>query len=167
MCCLCWNALAADGVAASSDDRQSETPELAVLDLDSNRRSLTELRGKVVLVNFWTSWCPPCISEMPALKRLSRSLADERFALLAINVGEGRGVVQRFASLEEAGISLLRDVEGDLARQWGVKVYPTSVILDGNGHRLATIIGETDWDTQARQDQLRALIQAGATKTTN
>jgi hypothetical protein len=104
---------------------------------------------------------------MPALKRLSRSLADERFALLAINVGEGRGVVQRFASLEEAGISLLRDVEGDLARQWGVKVYPTSVILDGNGRRLATIIGETDWDTQARHDQLRALIQAGTTKTTN
>ena len=161
--CLCVAILVAEGVAASGNGVPVAKPQQAFLDLDGNRKTLDDFRGKVVLVNFWTSWCPPCLSEMPALKRLSRAMADQPFALLAVNVAEGRGIVQRFASLEEAGINVLRDVNGRAAEQWAVEVYPTSVIVDGNGHRHATIIGETDWDAQDLHDQLKALISATAT----
>lgn len=141
--------------------------EPLLLDIDGNRKTLDDFRGKVLLINFWASWCPPCIKEMPALERLSRAMVGQPFALIAVNVAEGRGIAQRFAALEAAGIALLRDVNGDMAKHWGVEVYPTSFILDVDGRRHATIIGETDWDSQARRDQLQALIQPTETKTPN
>jgi thiol-disulfide isomerase/thioredoxin len=165
--CLCVGVLITEGVKASSSEGSVPAHELVFLDLDDNRKTLDDFRGKVLLINFWASWCPPCISEMPALKRLSQSMSNEPFALLAVNVAEGLGTVQRFASLEEAGISLLRDVNGDLAKHWGVIVYPTSIIIDGNGRRHTTIVGETDWDAAARYDQLQTLIRATATETTH
>ena len=133
-----------------------------LLDLSGNRTTLDNYRHRVILVNFWTSWCPPCIKEMPALERLSRAMVGQPFALIAVNVAEGRGIAQRFASLEAAGIALFRDVNGDMATQWGVEVYPTSFIVDGEGRIHETIIGETAWDAQARHDQLNALIRATA-----
>ncbi len=163
---LSWllGAVAQAGAAASSNGFTAGQ-ETAFHDVDGRPRTLGEFDGKVLLINFWTSWCPPCIREMPALRRLRRSLSNEPFALLAVNVAEGRGIVQRFAVLEEDGIQLLRDVDGNIARQWGVAAYPTSVILDANGRRRATIVGETDWDSEARYAQLRALIQTTTART--
>jgi hypothetical protein len=90
-------------------------------------------------------------------------MANREFALLAVNVAEGRGTVQRFSSLEAAGIILLRDATGDVAKQWGVEVYPTSVIVDGNGRRQRTIVGETDWDAQAIRERIVELIETTVT----
>jgi thiol-disulfide isomerase/thioredoxin len=156
---FCWSVVAAAGDGSGGDDGTSVAPAMQLKNLKGEQRTLADFRGKVVLVNFWASWCPPCISEMPALKRLSQSMADRSFALLAVNVAEGRGIVQRFASLEESGIELLRDVDGKVAKDWGVEVYPTSVIVDGLGRRQATIVGETDWDAQALYDRLEELVR--------
>jgi len=152
-------AFAGDSSQATVLGREPATPETTLTDLDRRQHGLGDYRGKVVLLNFWTSWCPPCIREMPALKRLSQAMADRPFALLAVNVAEGRGALQRFASLEEAGIRLLRDADGSVAQDWGVEVYPTSVIVDGLGRRHATIVGETDWDKKEHYDRLDTLIR--------
>ena len=157
---FCASVVAVAGDRSGSIDGGAEAAPLQLENLRGEQHSLSEFRGNVVLVNFWTSWCPPCISEMPALKRLSRAMADRPFALLAVNVAEGRGIVQRFSALEEAGIRLLRDVDGKVAKGWGVEVYPTSVIVDGLGRRHETIIGETDWDAQEHYDRLETLIRA-------
>jgi thiol-disulfide isomerase/thioredoxin len=163
MSCTYLIAQSFERVEASSSDSAAAVFELGFFDLHGNRKTLEDYRGKVVLINFWASWCPPCIKEMPALMRLSRSMANREFALLAVNVAEGRGTVQRFSSLETAGIILLRDATGDVAKQWGVEVYPTSVLVDGDGRRHATIVGETDWDAQAIRERIEVLIQTAAT----
>jgi thiol-disulfide isomerase/thioredoxin len=158
-CYLHAAAPAADSNHTAGLGGPAAVPATVLTDLHGNRKTLSDFEGKVVLLNFWTSWCPPCIGEMPALKRLSRAMDGRPFALLAINVAEGRGILQRFASLEEAGIQLLSDSDGSVAKNWGIEVYPTSVIVDGLGRRHATIVGETDWDTQASYDQLEVLIR--------
>ena len=159
ICCLNSAAFAGDSSQAKVPSREPATPETTLSDLDGKQLRLGDYRGKVVLLNFWTSWCAPCIHEMPALKRLSQAMADRPFALLAVNVAEGRGTVQRFASLEEAGIRLLRDADGSVAQDWGIEVYPTSVVVDGLGRRRATIVGDTDWDTKEHYDRLDTLIR--------
>ena len=156
---FCASVVAVAGDRPGPVDSVTEAAPLRLKNLQGEQHSLSDYKGKVVLVNFWASWCPPCIHEMPALERLSRTMADRPFALLAVNVAEGRGIVQRFNALEESGIELLRDVDGKVAKAWGVEVYPTSVIVDGLGRRRETIIGETDWDAQEHYDRLEALIR--------
>lgn len=158
-CSVYGTASAVDSHQAKAPGSESAIPQTVLPDIVGKRHRLDDFRGKVVLLNFWTSWCPPCISEMPALKRLSRAMAEKPFQLLAINVAEGRGIAQRFASLEEAGIRLLRDADGSVAKDWGVEVYPTSVIIDGLGRRHETIVGDTDWDAPLYYDRLEELMR--------
>jgi thiol-disulfide isomerase/thioredoxin len=111
-----------------------------------------------LLVNFWASWCNSCIREFPSLERLSRGMDTRRFALLAVNVREGKGTVQRYGRLQDAGIQMLMDKDGTVADSWGVNVYPTSFIVDANGNILGNVIGETDWDSEDKHVYIKSLF---------
>ena len=136
--------------------------EFELKDLENQIHTLSDYRGKVVLVNFWASWCNSCIREFPSLERLRHASDASRFALLAVNVREGRGTVQRFKRLQDSGIVMLMDKVGSVADDWGVKVYPTSFIIDANGVVRRKIIGETDWDSEEIHDYIQALLSADA-----
>ena len=136
--------------------------EFELKDLENKSHMLSDYRGKVVLVNFWASWCISCIREFPSLERLSHVSDASRFALLAVNVREGKGTVQRFKRLQDSGIVMLMDKVGSVADDWGVKVYPTSFIIDANGVVRRKIIGETDWDSEEIHDYIQALLSADA-----
>jgi thiol-disulfide isomerase/thioredoxin len=116
-------------------------------------------RGEVLLVNFWTSWCPPCIREMPALERLALAMTDKPFRILMINVAEPPGIARRFARLAGAGIVLLRDPDGRVAGDWGVASYPTTFLIGARGRVRERIVGAVDWDDaewMARFEELLA-----------
>ena len=127
---------------AYSDDRDFN---FSLADLRDSKHALQDYRGKVVLVNFWASWCPPCIYEMPELTRLKQQLADRPFEIIAINVAEKKYRVRKFARLINFNLPVLLDTKSETFNHWGVKTLPTSFLLDKNGHIRYRVRGNPGW----------------------
>jgi thiol-disulfide isomerase/thioredoxin len=127
-------------------------PATAIFDLPDvkgQQHSVDDYRGKVVLVNFWASWCPPCIQEMPVLKRLRQSLNDQPFEVLAINAGEQKYKVWKFVKLINFELPVLLDTRKDTFNAWGASVLPTSFLLDKQGQIRYRVQGDIEWDSDA------------------
>ncbi|MCP5141879.1 MAG: TlpA family protein disulfide reductase [Chromatiales bacterium] len=121
-------------------------PPLSLVDLDGRERSLADHRGKVVLVNFWASWCPPCVHEMPSMARLQTRLGNEEFAILAVNLGEPRDAIQAFLTEHPVNFPVLLDENQRMPRSWRVFAYPTSYLLDRQGRIRHAVAGGLEWD---------------------
>ena len=120
--------------------------ELSLPDLDGRQRSLTELAGKWVLINFWASWCTPCISEMPSIQRLARQMTDKPFAVIGVNVGESQRRVQVTAARLGLEFPVLLDQDSALFNGWGATVLPTTYLLDPAGRMRYVGRGPLEWD---------------------
>lgn len=133
------------------------TPALDLPLLDGGRVELSSLKGKVVLVNFWATWCAPCIKEMPAMQQLARTLGSERLAVIAVNYGEAEDRIRAF--LKRTPLDLPIALDGDLkaARDWGAKVLPISFIVDRDGKIRYSALGELDWTAPATVAPITAL----------
>jgi len=123
-----------------------EPLELALPDLAGNQQTLSEQRGKVVLVNFWATWCSPCLIEMPDMQRLMAAMVNRPFTILAVNVKESGAKVWRFKNLLGVNFTTLLDSTGAVARDWDVQVYPTSFLVDPEGIIRYAAYGLVDWD---------------------
>lgn len=141
-------------------DERKAAPELRLKDLDGKMQDLAHLRGKVVLVNFWATWCPPCRREMPSMQRLYQNLPKEHFEILAVNVGEDEDTVFAFTgTLDPAPtFPLLLDQDSRMLKKWPVKGLPTSFVIDKQGGMALRAVGGRDFDNAAIASQLRALI---------
>lgn len=117
--------------------------------------TLPDYKGKVVLVNFWASWCPPCIFEMPELKRLKKHFADRPFEILAINVGEKKYKVRKFSKLIKLDLPVLLDTASETFDDWGVKTLPTSFLIDSRGQIRHRVRGNPGWETE----EIRNIIE--------
>ena len=135
-----------------------QAPPLDLLDLDGNRKPLTEYRGRVVLVSFWGTWCPPCVEEMPAIQRLQGQLSDRPFSVLAVNVSEGRNRVAAFVERNDIRFTVLLDSEGEASRAWQVRVFPTSYLIDASGRVRYRAVGPVDWDGGEALEAVRRLL---------
>ncbi|MES9830996.1 MAG: TlpA disulfide reductase family protein [Candidatus Thiodiazotropha sp. DIVDIV] len=136
--------------------KQSDNIEL--FDIANNKHSLSGLNGNVVLVNFWASWCPPCIEEMPSMTRLVESISSDRLVVLAVNVKEKRARVERIASRLELNFPVLLDHKKVVADAWGVKVYPSSYLIDSVGRMRFKAIGPVEWDSDEVVAQIKQLL---------
>jgi peroxiredoxin len=122
--------------------RASLAPDFAVTDLDGKAVRLSAFRGKVVLLNLWATWCPPCREEMPTMERLHQRLKDQDFVLLAVSQDEeGKRVVEPF--VRELGITfpVLVDPEHQVGDRYGVWGYPETFLIDRTGMIVERIIG--------------------------
>lgn len=140
-------------------DRDPPTP-LALPDIHGRQWTLGDSAGSVVLVSFWTTWCPPCLEEMPSLQRLGSALANDGLDVLAINVGESRDRVRRFRGLPGDTVDVLLDRHGENARRWGVRVYPTAFLLNRDGRIVMQVVGRVDWEDEALVGPIRAELAA-------
>ena len=123
-------------------------PDFKLEDTKGNQVSLSGLRGKVVMVNFWATWCPPCIEEMPSMERLNEAMADDDFVLLAINTEKnGRSLVPAFLNKTPYNFPILYDDKGDVQKQYGVYKFPESFIIRKDGTVDQKIIGPLDWSS--------------------
>jgi peroxiredoxin len=135
-----------------------ETPALDLLRPNGEPLSLASLRGKVVLVNFWATWCEPCIAEMPSLQALRDQLAWRGFEVLGVNYQEGPARIDSF--VRKAGIvfPIVRDTDGAAARAWNARVFPTSFLVDRSGRVRYALVGEADWTSQELLSTIDALL---------
>jgi thiol-disulfide isomerase/thioredoxin len=129
---------------------------LRLLDLDGSTHDLADLRGRLVLVNFWATWCPPCRREMPSLERLYQQLRDRGLTVLAVDVGEDPDTVFAFTGQLEPAPSfpLLLDSESRAVEDWRVKGLPTSFLIDPQGRVIFRAVGGTEFDHAATLEQL-------------
>jgi peroxiredoxin len=121
-------------------------PDFQLEDTKGNRVSLSDLRGKVVMVNFWATWCPPCKEEMPSMEKLNQIMVGEDFVMLAINTEEnGRSVVPAFLKNNPHDFTVLYDDNGTVQQQYGVYRFPESFIIRKDGIVDQKVIGAIDW----------------------
>jgi peroxiredoxin len=120
---------------------------------------LSELRGKVVLVNFWATWCPPCKEEMPAMQRLHERYGKEAFVLLAVSVDADPRVVRPFITEHRFTFPVGLDSKMEVANTYGVRALPASFIIDRDGTVAAMAIGPRHWDGAASQALVAALAR--------
>jgi thiol-disulfide isomerase/thioredoxin len=138
--------------------------EFSLVDLKDKKHTLSDYQGKVVLVNFWASWCPPCIYEMPELTRLKKQLSDQPFEILALNVGEKKYKVRKFAKLINFHLPVLLDTSEETFDTWGIKTLPTSFLIDTDGNIRYRVRGNPGWDTEDTIKAIEQLISEPSTK---
>ena len=121
------------------------TPPLARADLAGKNVDLSDLRGRVVLVNFWATWCEPCRDEMPSVARLQEKLKGKPFEVLAVNFGESSAKVADFVRKEGWSVPVLLDPDKESAGAWGAKGLPMTFLVDARGRVRYYVYGERDW----------------------
>jgi thiol-disulfide isomerase/thioredoxin len=134
------------------------TPALSLKDLEGRVHALESYRGKVVLVNFWATWCAPCLEEMPSIERLRQSLAGRPFAVLAVNLAEPDARVQAFLAKVPLGFPVLMDREAAAARAWKARMLPATFIVGPDGRVRYSHVGELDWSREPVRRQIAALL---------
>jgi peroxiredoxin len=154
---LFWLGLLVVGLSACSESAKVPSPgasptvgqlapDFTLSDLAGKPVSLADFRGKVVIVNFWATWCPPCRAEMPSMEQLYRELADEGLVMLAINIEKtGRQTVPAFLAGSPHSFPILFDEKEEVQKRYGVYKFPESFIIRKDGVIDDKVIGAIDW----------------------
>lgn len=146
--CLFIMALVVSPLSKASP---SELYPLTFDSLNEEQVQLGTYRNKVLLINFWATWCPPCVKELPSMERLRQHFSDQAFEIIAINTGEPADKVIKFKNQLETPLTfpILLDKKGRSFKEFGLRGLPMSYLFDKQGNLLETIAGEQDWDSDA------------------
>ena len=137
----------------------STTKGFTLPGIKGETHSLSDYRGKVVLVNFWASWCMPCVEEMPELTQLEQHLAGQPFEILALNVGEHENRVKHFAERTSFNLPVLMDNSSKVFNEWKIEIMPTSFLIDASGRVRYRARGNPGWDNEQTLSIIEKLIK--------
>ena len=115
---------------------------------------LADLRGQVVLINFWATWCPPCRREMPSMERMWKKIKGKGVTILAINVGENADTIFEFLGSYPVSFPLLMDLDGSVIKRYPVTGLPTTYIVNPQGQVTHRAVGSREWDDPRLYEQL-------------
>ncbi|MEX0980194.1 MAG: TlpA disulfide reductase family protein, partial [Gemmatimonadota bacterium] len=145
----------------------SAAPSFQVTDLSGAPVALSDFRGKVVLLNVWATWCPPCVYEMPSMQRLYDELADEDFEILAVSIDAPRGArdaggrpggnIEAFADSLGLTFPILHNPDGSIQRTYQTTGVPESFVIGKNGVIYRKVAGATEWDDPRYVELIRRL----------
>ena len=134
------------GEAPKPAEVGKQAPDFILADLSGLKTRLSDLKGKVVLVNFWATWCPPCREEIPSMAVLNRVMAGKPFRMLAISIDQGgKDDVNDFFKSSGLTLPALLDSDGRVAKLYGVTGVPETFVIDRKGVILKKFIGALDW----------------------
>jgi thiol-disulfide isomerase/thioredoxin len=156
---LALSLLAAHAAASQLRDvTPRPAPSLLLTQLDGDRVDLDQMRGRVVLVNFWAVWCPPCRKEMPSMARLADRLAGQPFTILGVNVGESPEEIRAFLRQVPVNFPILLDQEARSLKPWNVFAFPTTYVVDKRGRVRLGLFGSIEWDDPEAVARVEALL---------
>jgi len=138
---------------------QGQALPIQLMDVQGKQQQLADLKGKVVLINFWASWCPPCVHEMPSMQRLLDAEEKNGFALVAVNLGESQEAINAFAQQHKLNFPIWLDQTQSTANAWKVFAYPTSYLIDRDGKLRYAITGGADWMDNTLHTAVIELLQ--------
>ncbi len=148
---IVWTLIAAAGLLAACGERTNTLgvgdrfPEVELPDLEGKSYRLSEHRGKVVVLNFWATWCAPCVEEMPSLEKLHRTLGEKGLQVIAVSVDERREDIESFREEHELTFAILHDEGGKVSHSIQTFMYPETYVVDSEGNLAEKIIGPRDW----------------------
>jgi thiol-disulfide isomerase/thioredoxin len=148
-----WKGLSVNRLSGHSP------PDFTLPTLDGGSITLSDLKGKVVLINFWTTWCPPCREEMPSLERLYRHFKYEDFTLLAVDIMENPETIKTFVKEFNLSFPILLDKTGDVSVKYAANAIPTTYIIDKEGKTAGKAIGPRKWDGDHAKDLIMELLR--------
>jgi len=121
-------------------------PDFTLNDLSGRPVQLSSLKGKVVLVNFWATWCPPCREEVPSLVKMNQAMQGKPFQLLAVSIDEkGKEAVAAFFAKSGTALPALLDTDGAVSRRYGTTGVPETFVIDTKGVIMKKVVGGLDW----------------------
>ncbi len=136
-----------------------EAPDFTLPSIGGGDVSLSDFRGKWVFVNFWATWCGPCVVEMPMMNNLYKELKDEGFDMVAISVDKNDAAdVQAFVDEHKLDFTILHDRDNSIMKMYGVTTLPLSYIISPEGHVIAQSLGAREWDNPVMIQYIRDLM---------
>jgi thiol-disulfide isomerase/thioredoxin len=135
------------------------TPALELKDLEGKTHKLDAYRGKVVILNFWATWCEPCREEMPSLNRLRKSLEGQPVVMFAVNYGENEPRISQFLAKVPVEFPVLLDSSSNVGRAWKVRLMPTTYIIGTDGRVKYGYAGERNWAEESIRAKIIAFAQ--------
>ncbi len=132
-------------------------PTLAARTLADDPLGLADFAGRVVLVNFWATWCAPCVEEMPSMQRLRDRLGRERIEIVGVNFQENAARIEPFLRRLGLAFPVVRDHDGALRKAWQVSVFPSTFVVAPDGRVAYVVTGGIDWDDPTVESSLRSL----------
>lgn len=140
--------------------RLSPAPDFTVPRLGSGSLSLKALRGQLVFLNFWATWCPPCKDEMPSMERLYQHYKGRGFTIVAISIDSGApDGVARFVKKLGLTFPIGLDPKVEVANRYTVRALPSSFLIDRNGNTIAVALGPRDWNGKAAHAVVEGLLR--------
>lgn len=133
-------------------------PYLNFKDLAQHTHNFKSHKGNVLLINFWASWCPPCVKELPSLNRLQTKIRHKNFKILAINIGEETAKVQAFLAPMKIDFPVLTDPDGKSVLPWKLVAFPSSFVIDKKGNIRYGLFGAIEWDNKEVIDIIQKLL---------
>ena len=144
LCVLLFAACSKEGSAPAD---KSLAADFTLRDLDGKLHKLSDYRGKVVFLNFWATWCPPCRAEIPSMERLNEVLSSKDFVMLAINTDEEVKDLEAFVKETPHNFTVLSDADGKIQKLYQVFKFPETFIIDRQGRIVEHIVGARDWSS--------------------
>jgi len=161
VCLFCLGTVNAFAVGGDAVRVGSSAPDFSLQDLQGQTVHLSDFQGKVVFLNFWATWCPPCRMEMPSMDMLNEIFATSDFVMLAVNVEqEGLATVPPFLERNPHSFRVLLDLEAKVQNAYGVYRFPESFLIDKRGRIARHYIGAYDWSSVEILKQVKELVVA-------
>lgn len=144
--------------ALQSYPGNTPAPALVLNDTEGKPYDLLSYRGKVVVVNFWASWCRPCVEEIPSLGRLQKAFPKNELLVLSVNIGDTKTEIESFLAQNPAHFPVLLNTDGSVFKRWKVVAFPTTFVINKNGIIELAYYGALEWDKPEVIKQLQAVI---------
>jgi len=136
-----------------------KTAPAFAFELNGKRMQLSDLKGKVVVLNFWASWCPPCVEETPSLNGLQARIAPQGGMVLGVSVDDNDAAYQKFLHEQNVSFPTWRDPEQKVNLEYGTTIFPETYIIGRDGKIARKVIGPQDWDRGENYAFLETLLQ--------